>query len=161
MQGGAHSQSRVGINSTIALFDKLDDALLVDNDVGTQSPLIGFVLDVVAFQDAVGLEHLAIHVAEEREGKADLFGESGVGSGTIQTNSENFRIRGVNFTGGDSSLDRLKLLRSTAGEGQDVDGEKDVFLPAVVAELNSFPLVAEKSEVRGRVADLEGHLSDL
>jgi hypothetical protein len=161
VQGGAHGQSRVGIDGAIALFDKLDDALLVDNNVGAQSPLIGFVLDVITFQDAVGLEHFAVHVAEEREGKADLLGESGVGSGAIQTNSENFRIRGVNLTGGDSSLDRLKLLRSTAGEGQDVDGEKDVLLAAIVAELHGFPLVAEKSELRGRVTDLEGHFGDM
>ena len=88
-------------------------------------------------------------------------GERGVSSGTIQTNSENFRIRGVNLTGGDSSLDRLKLLRSTAGEGQDVDGEKDVLLAAIVAELHGFPLVAEKSKLRGRVTDLKGHFGDL
>jgi len=50
--------------------------------------------------------------------------------------------------------DRLKLLGSTAGEGQDVDGEKDIFLAAVVAELHGFPLVAEKSELRGRITDL-------
>ncbi len=122
MQGSAHGQGGVGIDGAVALFDKLDDALLVDNNVGAQSPLIGLVLNVVPFQDAVGLEHLAIHIAEEREGKANLLGERGVGGGTIQTNSENFRIRGVYLTGGDSSLDRLKLLRSTAGEGQDVDG---------------------------------------
>jgi hypothetical protein len=122
VQGGAHGESRVGIDGAVAFFDKLDDALLVDNNVGAQSPLVGLVLDVVTFQDSVGLEHLAIHVAEEREGKADLLGERSIGGGTIQTNSENFCIRSVNLTGGDSSLDRLKLLRSTAGEGQDVDG---------------------------------------
>src|SRR5260370_39702525 len=126
------------------LFDKLNDGLLVDNDVGAQSPFIGFVLNVVTFQDAVGLEHLAVHVAEEREGKANLLGERRVGGGTIQNNSENFRIRGGNFTVGDSSLDRLKLIGSTAGESQDVDGEKGVFLAAVGAERSSFPLIAEK-----------------
>ena len=99
--------------------------------------------DVEVYEDAVGLEHLAVHVAEEGKFNTDLFGERGVGGGTIQTNSENFRIRGVNLTGGDSSLDRLKLLRSTAGEGQDVGGEKDVLLAAIVAELHGFPLVAK------------------
>ncbi len=161
MQGGAHGEGGVGIDGAVALFDKLDDALLVDDDVGAQSPLIGLILFVIALEDAVGLEHLAVHVAEEREGDADLFGERGVGRGTIHTNSENFGFRGVNLTGGDSSLDRLKLLRSTPGEGQDVDGEKDVLLAAIVAELDRFPLVAEQSELGSDVADPEGHFGDL
>ena len=83
VQGGAHGESRVGIDGAVAGVDQLNDALLVDDDVGAQSPIVGFFLDVVAFQDAVGLQHLAVHVAEEREGDADLFGEGGVGSGTI------------------------------------------------------------------------------
>jgi hypothetical protein len=161
VQGGAHGEGGVGIDGAVAFIDQLDDALLVDDDVGAESPFVGFVLDVVALEDAVGLEHFAIHIAEEREGDADLFGKSGVGSGTIERDSKNFRIRGVDFTGGDSSLDRLKLFRSTTSESQDVDGEKDVLLAAVVAELDGFPAVAEKSEFRGDVADLEGHFCDL
>ncbi len=87
MQGSAHGESRVGVDGAVALFDKLDDALLVDNDVGAQSPLVGLILNVVALEDAVGLEHLTVHIAEEREGNADLLGERGVGGGTIYTNS--------------------------------------------------------------------------
>src|SRR5260370_9407092 len=113
------------------LFDKLNDGLLVDNDVGAQSPFIGFVLNVVTFQDAVGLEHLAVHVAEEREGKANLLGERRVGGGTIQTNSENFRIRGVNFTGGDSTLDRRNLLACTPREAQTESPATTSFLTAL------------------------------
>ena len=161
MQRGAHGQGRVGIDGAVAFLDELDDALLVDDDVGAQSPFIGFIVLVVTLEDAVGLEHLAVHVAEERKFNADLLGEGGVGSGTIHTDTEDFRIRGVNLTGGDSSLDRLKLLRSTASEGQDVDGEKDVFLAAIVAELHGFPLIAEQGEIRGGVADLECHFGDL
>ena len=83
MQRGAHGQGGVGINGAVAFVNQLDDALLVDDDVSAQSPLVRFILDVVALEDAVGLEHFAIHVAEEREGDADLLGECGVGSGTI------------------------------------------------------------------------------
>jgi len=83
VQGGAHRQSSVGVDGAVAFVDQPDDTLLVDDDVGAQSPLVSFILDVVALEDAVGLEHLAIHVAEERKGDADLFGEGGVGSGTI------------------------------------------------------------------------------
>ena len=163
VQGGAHGQGGVGIDGAIALFDKLDDALLVDDNVGAQSPLVAFVIfrRVVGLEDAVGLEHLAVHVAEEWEGDADLLGEGSVGSGAIHADTEDFRIRSVDFTGGDSSLDRLKLLRSTTGEGQDVDGKEDVLLATEVAELHGFPAVAEKSEIRGGVTDLECHLCDL
>jgi hypothetical protein len=52
------------------------------------------------------------------------------------------------------------LLRSTTGEGQDVDGKEDVLLAAVVAELHGFPAVAEESELGGGVTDLESHLGD-
>jgi hypothetical protein len=161
VQSGAHGQSSVGIDGAVAFFHELNDALLVDDDVGAQSPFIGFIVLVVFLQDAVGFEHLAIHVAEERKFNANLFGERGVGSGTINTDTEDFRIRGVNLTGGDSSLDRLKLFRSTAGEGQDVDGEKNILLAAIVAELHALPLVAKQSEIRGAVADLEGHFGDV
>ena len=83
MQRRAHGQGGVGIDCAVAFVNQLDDALLVDDDVGAQSPLVRFILDVVALEDAVGLEHFAIHVAEQRKGDADLFGERGVGSGTI------------------------------------------------------------------------------
>src|SRR5260370_40765014 len=107
VQGGAHGESRVGIDGGVAFLDKLDDALLVNDDVGSQSPLIGFIVLVVTLEDAVGLEHLAVHVAEGRRGDADLLGEGGVGSGAIDADAENFRIRGVDLTGDDSSLVRL------------------------------------------------------
>ena len=160
MQGGAHREGSVRVYGAFIRFHELDDPLLVDDDVGAHSPLIGFIVHVVAFENAVTSEHLAVHVAEEREGDADLLGEGGIGGGTIQTDSENFCIRGVNLTGGDSSLDRLKLFRSTTGESQDVDGKKDVLLPAVIAELHGFPLVAEQSEVGSGGADFESHLGD-
>ena len=161
MHGGAESERGVGIDGAVALVDKPDDALLVDDDVGAHSPLIGFIVHVVAFENAVTSEHLAVHVAEERERQADLLGESGVGRGTIQADAKDFRIRSVDSTGGDSSLDRLKLFRSTLGEGQDVHGEEDVFLAAVVAEFHGLPLIAEKSEIGSGVAHFQSHLGHL
>ena len=83
MQRGAHSQGRVGVDGAVAFVNQLDDSLFVDDDVSAQSPLVRFILNVVALEDAVGLEHFAIHVAEEREGNANLFCERSVGSGTI------------------------------------------------------------------------------
>jgi len=118
-------------------------------------------LNVVPFQDAVGLEHFAVHIAEEREGDPDLFGEGGVGGGTVHADAEDFGVRGVDFSGGDSSLDRLKLLRSTAGESQDVDRKENVFLATIVAELHGLPLIAKQCEIGSGVGNLKGHLGDV
>jgi hypothetical protein len=92
VQGGAHRQGGVRVDGAVALFDKLDDALLVDNNVGAQGPLVGFMILVVTLEDAVGFEHLAVHVAEKRELDADLLGEGGVGGGAIYTDTENLCI---------------------------------------------------------------------
>jgi hypothetical protein len=92
VQRSAHGQSGVGIDGAVTFVNQLDDALLVDDNIGAQSPLESLVVLVIAFENAVGLEHLVIHIAEEREGNADLLGEGGVGSGAIHTDTEDFRI---------------------------------------------------------------------
>jgi hypothetical protein len=119
---GADGESVVRIDRGVALFDVLDDAVLVDDDVGALRPLVSFALHVVAFKDAVGRQHLLVHIAEQGKLDADLLGEGGIGCGGIHTYAEDFRIRGINFTAVDSRLDRLELLRSTTCEGEDVDG---------------------------------------
>jgi hypothetical protein len=55
----------------------------------------------------------------------------------------------------------LKLLGSTPGEGQDVNRKENIFLPAVIAQLDRFPIVAEQREVWGSVADLKGEFGNL
>jgi len=154
VHGGAKSECGIGIDSAVAFLDKLDDALLVDDNVCAQSPLVRLVLDIVGFQNAIGLEHLAVHVAEQRKLDAYLLGESTVGGGTVHADAEDFRVGCVDSAVGDSSLDRLKLLGSTAGEGQNVHGKVDVFLAAKVAELDALPLVAEKGEIRSSITNL-------
>jgi hypothetical protein len=39
-----------------------------------------------------------VHVAEQRELDADLFGEGGIGGGTVDADAEDFRIRGINLS---------------------------------------------------------------
>jgi hypothetical protein len=92
VQVGADGECVVGIDGGVAFFDVLDDAVFVDDDVGALGPLKGLILHVVAFEDAVGAEHLFVHVAEERKLDADLLGEGGVGCGGIHADAENFRI---------------------------------------------------------------------
>jgi len=92
VQVGADRYGSVGIYGAVAFFDVTDDAILIDDDVGALRPLVGFLLDVISLQDAVGGEHLVVHVAEKREINADLLGEGGIGSRTIHANAENFCI---------------------------------------------------------------------
>lgn len=161
MQVGADRQSVVGIDGGVAFFDVLHDAVFVDDDVGAHSPLVSVTLHVMSLEDAVGGQHLFVHVTEQRKLDVDLLGESGVGCGGIHADAKNFGIGGVDFSCVDSRLDRLELFGSTSGEGENVDGEEDIFLAFVVAELNGFPLVAEQSEVRGGVSDFERGLGGL
>jgi hypothetical protein len=154
VQVGADREGVVGIDGGVAFLDVLHDAVFVYDDVGALRPLVGLAFHVVAFEDAVGGEHLFVHVAEQRELDIDLLGEGGIGCGRIQADAKNFRIRGVDFSCVDSRLDRLELLGSTAGEGKYVHGQEDIFLAVKVAELDGFPLIAEQSEIGSGVADL-------
>jgi hypothetical protein len=155
VQVGTNRYGSVGIDGAVAFFDVANDAILIDDDVGALRPLVGFLLHVISLQDAVGGEHLVVHVAEKREINVDLLGERGIGSRTIHANAENFCIRGVDFTRGDSSLDRLKLFRSTARKGQDIDGQENVLLAAEVTELYIFPLVAEEGKIGSGVTHFQ------
>jgi len=89
-----------------------------------------------------------------RSGKGNgpiLLGEGGVGGGGLSTLTPKTSVSEVSILPeGDSSLDRLKLLRSTTREGQNVDGEEDVLLAAIVAELHGFSIrPLRESELRG------------
>ena len=136
VQVGADGNGGVGVDGAVAAFDVADDAVFVDDDVGAQGPLIGVALLFVGFQDAVGSEHFLVHVAEEGKFDADLLGEGGVCRGTVHAYAENCRVVCINLAGIESRLDRLELLRSTTCEGQNINGQKDIFLAVEVAELD-------------------------
>jgi hypothetical protein len=157
-QAGADGECVVGIYGTLVEFDVLDFPFFVDDDGGAPRPLKIVTLHVIFLQDAIFGEGLAIHIAQERHGDADLFGEGGVGGGTVDADTEDDGVAG--FELGLISLIGLKFFRSTTGEGQDVEGENDVFLAAEITQLDGFPLVAEKREIRGNVADLQGCLGN-
>src|SRR5712691_10835369 len=144
VQVGTDGESVVGIHGGVAFFDVLHDAVLVYNDVGSLSPLKSLILHVVAFEDAVGREHLFVHVAEQRKLDIDLLGEGSVGCGGIHTDAKNFRIRRIDFSSVNSRLDRLELLGSATGEGEYVNGEEDIFLAVKVTKLEGLKLITEK-----------------
>ena len=88
--------------------------------------------------------------------EAVLFSESGVGGRAVETDAENFGIGVRDAARVDARLDSTHLLGAAFRKGEDVDSEKDVFLAAVITELDGFPIVGEESEVGSEVADLEG-----
>src|SRR5215475_6161934 len=161
VQIGANVQRVIGVDCAFVKFDVLDNSLFVYNDVRALRPLIGLTLFVVSLQDAVVLEHLLVHFAKERKLDVDLLGESCVCRGRIHAYTKDCSIVEIDLTGSESSLDRLKLLRSTTGEGENVYGEKDIFLAVEVGKLDGLPFVAEQIEIGCLVADFESCFSDL
>jgi hypothetical protein len=107
----------VGVDRAVAAFDVTNNAVLVDDDVGAQGPLIAFTLDVIGLQDAVRREHFVVHIAEEWKLDIDLLGESFVCRGAVHAYAENCRVVQIHLTRIDSRLDRLELLGSTTREG--------------------------------------------
>jgi hypothetical protein len=157
----ANVQRVVGIDGALVEFDMLDDSLFVYDDVCALRPLIGVAFDVMPFEDAVGGEHFLVHVAEERKLDVDLLGEGCVCRGGIHAHAENCCIVGIDLSGSESSLDRLKLLRSTTGESENVNCEKDILLTVEVRKLDGLPFVAKQIEIRSFVANFECCLGDL
>jgi hypothetical protein len=92
VQRGAGGERGVGIDGAVASFDEPDYALFIDDNVGPQRPLVGFLLDVVALEDAVRSQHLVVHIAEKREINVYLLSERRIGCGTIHANAENCGI---------------------------------------------------------------------
>ena len=84
-------------------------------------------------------EDFAIHVAEKRKGDADLLGKGGVGGGTVNADAEDYGVAG--FELGHISLIGLQFFGSTTGEGENVEGQDDVFLAAKITELYGFPII--------------------
>lgn len=161
VQVGANVHRVVGIYGTVVKLDVLNNSLFVYDDVRALRPLVVFVLDVVSLEDAVVLEHFLVHVAEKRELDVNLLCKSRVGRGRIHAYAKNCRIVRINLTGSESSLDRLKLLRSTACEGENVHGEEHVLFAAEVRKLYGLPLVAEQVKIGSLVTDFQSRLGNL
>ena len=97
MQIRANRQRRVRVHRAVSLLDVLNHAILIDDDIGPLRPLKRLILDVVAFQHTVVLQHFLVHVAQQWKLDVDLLGESGVRCGAIHAYTENFCIRGIDL----------------------------------------------------------------
>jgi len=109
-------------------------------------PLIGS-FERCSLSGRRSLEHLAVHVTEEREGRPICLANAALARDYPKLPKTS--VSEVSIFGGDSSLDALKLLGSTAVKARRRRRERH-FFAAVVAELH-VSLVAEKSELRGRI----------
>lgn len=161
MHGGAKSERRVGVHGVVAFVDQADDSLLINNDVRPESPLIILVLDAIRFQDAVNLKHFVIHVAQQRKVEAVLLGKGSICRRTVEAHAEDFGVSGGDAAGINAGLNGAHLLRAAFGKREDVNGKENIFLAAIVAELDGLPLVGKKSEIGRGIANFERHSSDL
>ena len=114
LQQVASGSRPTGVNSFPTHVDMLDDTLLIDDKRGAIGELLLLVQNAVLFGDR------SLKVTEEREHEAFLFGKGGVSGGTIDADAQHLGAILLEF--GDISLIRLELLRSTAREGQNVEG---------------------------------------
>jgi hypothetical protein len=136
VQAGADLDGAAGIHGAIALLNVLDFSFLVDDEGGALSQLRGRAGDVVGAEDVVGDHDLAVHVAQEGKLDANLLGVCTIGGRTVNADSKNLGVALVDLSFVDTILVSLKLFGSTTGEGQDVEGEDDGLLAAVIAQLD-------------------------
>jgi hypothetical protein len=127
-----------------------DDALFVNNEgrAASNEPLL--------VEDTVSLHHLALEVAQKRESHPNIFLEPLIGRVAVNTDAQDLRVALLEI--GDISLIRLQLLSSTTREGEHVKGQGDVLLTTEIREPDRIPLRVRKSEVGGRVTNLEVRL---
>ena len=116
-----------------------DDSILVNDKSGTAAD------ESLLVEDAVGFDDLSLDVAEQGKSHPDVFLEAVVSGVAVNADADDLRI--TFFEIGDISLIRLQLLRSTPGEGEHVEGERDVLLAAEIRELDGLPVRIIESEI--------------
>src|SRR5437588_5294710 len=111
---------------------------------------------VFVYVDAVFVRRFAAPVAQERKGDSNLVGKSFVGEGAVHAHTQNLGVGGFQLL--QVLLEVFHLLRSTAGEGENIKGQDHVLFSAVVAEGNVFqflPIEVLHLEVGSKIADLQ------
>ena len=135
------------VNSRSSLLDVADDPVFVNDEcgAGANKPLL--------VKDAVGSDYLSLDVAQQRESHTDVFLETIVGGVAVNADTDNLRV--ALFKVGNISLIRLQFLRSTSGEGEHVEGERNVLLAPEVAELDGLSIRVCEGKVGCHVTHLE------
>jgi hypothetical protein len=127
-----------------------DFAVFADEEVHAAC---GFVFVEV---DAVLVGRFAAPVTQQREGHSNLVGEGFVGEGAIHTHTQDLGVGRFQLL--QILLEGLHLSSSTPGESEDKKCHHNVFLAAIIAEVDLFQVTAGEIlqfEVRRNIADLQ------
>jgi hypothetical protein len=135
------------IDRHVSFIDVPDDAFFIDQEGGAISKALLLVEDAVVFNNS------AFEIAEDGECNSELFCEFAVGGNAVDTHSEDLSF--VSFELGDISLIRLQFLRSTAGKGEHINRQHDIFLTFEIAQLVRLAVGGAQGEVRSLVSDLQ------
>jgi hypothetical protein len=124
-----------------------DDPVFVYDESGTAAnePLL--------VEDAVSLDHLSLDIAEQWECHPYVFLEAVVSRVAVNADADDLCVRFFEF--GNISLIRLQLFRSTAGEGEHIEGERDVLLSPKIRELDGLSIRVSENEIGCHLPDLE------
>ena len=125
-QEAARRVGVVGIQGLALAVDVLNHPVFVDHKRGAMRNRELIVQDPIFCRD------FASEIAKQGEGHADLLGVGFVGELTVDAHSQ-YHGAGL-LESGNISLIRLKLLRSTTGEGEHIKRQHHVLLPQKLIE---------------------------
>jgi hypothetical protein len=127
---------------------RLGDAALLVDDVG--DPLRVFVFRRVG--GAVGDTDLAVGVTQQREGEAELLGETGVGVDVVETGAEDGGV--LRFVLVDEVPEPGTLGRSARGVGLRIEPQHNL-AAAQIVQRNFAAVMIQHFEIRSFVSNLE------
>jgi hypothetical protein len=78
----------------------------------------------------------AAPITEQREGDSNLVGEGFVGEGAIHAHTQDLGVGSFQLL--QILLEVFHLLGSTAGESKDIKGQRNIFLAAILAQVDIF-----------------------
>jgi hypothetical protein len=120
----------LGIDRGFVDFFFQNGAVFSDQEV---YPASGFVFINV---DSVLMGNCAAPITEQREGDSNLVGEGFVGEGAIHAHTQDLGVGSFQLL--QILLEVFHLLGSTAGESKDIKGQRNIFLAAILAQVDIF-----------------------
>jgi hypothetical protein len=135
-----------GVDRILAYVDVLYDTLLVDDERRSLRQFVARGPDLLHAERHPKLfEHLSVRIAQQRKMNVDLLRVCGVRRWTVTAHPKDHRL--ACFQLGPISLIGFQFAGSSIREGQHVENDDHVLLPAEIAEFHFLPVVAEESEV--------------
>ena len=107
----------------------------------------------IVVKHAVGARNLATCITQQRVFKAELFAPCLVGVVEIDTDAQDLGICRLEL--GKIQLKGERFLRSSVGEGADVEEQHDILLAGEIGELDFLAGARRRCKLRRLVADLD------